>query len=34
MRSRGKSDSYIMSALQKEGYSTAQIAAIMKQLNR
>ena len=32
MRSQGKSDSSITSALRKEGYTSAQIAQILKQM--
>ncbi len=34
LRSRGKSDAAITAALQKEGYSAAEIAKILKQMNQ
>ena len=34
LRSRGKSDAAITAALQKEGYSAAEIAKILKEMNQ
>ena len=34
LRSRGKSDTSIANALQKEGYTTSEIAKILQQMNQ